>query len=191
VFWTKEDINLVKQKSFFKVSELAKIETARENFLGTLAPSIQNVVRGFLGRKTYHHKREMVAACLVLQRTVRNYVQLKKWPWFRLYLKSKPHFKRMNIKKILDAIESKIQLIQEQTQEAKELQSSLKAQSAGLNTDIEKMKKELDSDKGKNNKSSSELDNLKNLESKANNQIQDLEKKILKIIKKNGTKLKK
>jgi len=117
------------------------VETARENFLGTLAPGIQAVVRGFLGRKTYHHKKEIVESCMVIQRTVRSFVLLKKWNWYRLYLKSRPHFKRMNIKKILDEIESRMKELQQQTQDAKDLQASLKSQSQDLSGNIEKIKK--------------------------------------------------
>ncbi|XP_041672989.1 myosin-1B-like isoform X2 [Cheilinus undulatus] len=77
-------------KVFFKAGLLGLLEEMRDERLAVLMTRIQAVSRGYVTRlrlKEMTKKRESI---FVIQYNIRSFMNVKNWPWMRLYFKIKP-----------------------------------------------------------------------------------------------------
>nr|XP_033945092.1 myosin heavy chain, skeletal muscle, adult-like isoform X2 [Pseudochaenichthys georgianus] len=77
-------------KVFFKAGLLGLLEEMRDERLAVLMTRIQAVSRGYLTRlrlKEMSKKRESV---YIIQYNIRSFMNVKNWPWMRLFFKIKP-----------------------------------------------------------------------------------------------------
>ncbi|CAG8531243.1 4224_t:CDS:10 [Paraglomus brasilianum] len=77
-------------KVFFRAGVLAELEEIRETKLSQLFTRFQAHCRGRLARRDYAKLSEKLDAIKLIQKNARVYMQLKEWPWWKLYSKSKP-----------------------------------------------------------------------------------------------------
>jgi len=77
-------------KVFFRAGVLGEVEDIRDEVIGKMVCSVQNWVRGYLGRKSYKILQEQRTALVVVQRVVRKFVRMKSWIWFYLWSRVKP-----------------------------------------------------------------------------------------------------
>jgi myosin heavy subunit len=87
---TYNNVQLGLSKIFFRVGILGKIENAREQKMAKLIPTCQAAIRGLIARRVFNASKERENSVRVIQRAVRQFVELNKWPWFLLYQKIKP-----------------------------------------------------------------------------------------------------
>jgi len=123
-------------KLFFKAGQLAQIEEMRERKIGEILITIQAAARGFLARQFFKRMTERTVAIKIIQRNVRNWISFKNWPWWRLFNKVKPMFKRRNFdqelkekQKAADDLKAKLEA---EAKSAKLLQDKLKEQEAAI-----------------------------------------------------------
>lgn len=62
---------------------------------------MQAWARGYLARKGFKKLQEQRVALKVVQRNLRKYLQLRTWPWYKLWQKVKP---LLNVSRVEDEI---------------------------------------------------------------------------------------
>lgn len=83
------------------------MEEFRDERLGKIMSWMQSWARGYLSRKEFKKMQEQRLALQVIQRNLRKYMQLRTWPWWKLWQKVKP---MLNVTRIEDEIAVRIQI---------------------------------------------------------------------------------
>lgn len=108
---SNEKKNGKKQQVFFRAGVLGQMEEFRDERLGKIMSWMQSWIRGYLARKEYKKIQEQRLALQVVQRNLRKYMQLRTWPWWKLWQKVKP---LLNVSRVEDemavSISSSIEL---------------------------------------------------------------------------------
>lgn len=86
---------------FFRAGVLGQMEEFRDERLGKIMSWMQAWIRGYLARKEYKKIQEQRLALQVVQRNLRKYLQLRTWPWYKLWQKVKP---LLNVSRVEDEI---------------------------------------------------------------------------------------
>lgn len=86
---------------FFRAGVLGQMEEFRDERLGKIMSWMQAWARGYLSRKGFKKLQEQRVALKVVQRNLRKYLQLRTWPWYKLWQKIKP---LLNVSRIEDEI---------------------------------------------------------------------------------------
>lgn len=77
------------------------MEEFRDERLGKIMSWMQSWIRGYLARKEYKKIQEQRVSLQVVQRNLRKYMQLRTWPWWKLWQKVKP---LLNVTRVEDEI---------------------------------------------------------------------------------------
>jgi len=77
-------------KVFFRAGVLGDMEEMRDDKLNLIFGWMQAQVRGYFARREYQKLQDQRAALVIVQKSVRNYMKLNGWPWFRLWVKVRP-----------------------------------------------------------------------------------------------------
>ncbi|XP_018408819.1 PREDICTED: myosin-4-like isoform X2 [Nanorana parkeri] len=80
-------------KVFFKAGLLGTLEEMRDEKLAQLITRTQALCRGFLMRVEFTKMMERREAIFIIQYNVRSFMNVKHWPWMKLYFKIKPLLK--------------------------------------------------------------------------------------------------
>lgn len=86
---------------FFRAGVLGQMEEFRDERLGKIMSWMQAWIRGYLARKEYKKIQEQRIALQIVQRNLRKYMQLRTWPWWKLWQKVKP---LLNVTRVEDEI---------------------------------------------------------------------------------------
>ncbi|XP_023175418.1 myosin heavy chain, muscle isoform X34 [Drosophila hydei] len=104
-------------KVFFRAGVLGQMEEFRDERLGKIMSWMQAWARGYLSRKGFKKLQEQRVALKVVQRNLRKYLQLRTWPWYKLWQKIKP---LLNVSRI----EDEIARLEEKAKKAEELHAA-------------------------------------------------------------------
>uniref|UniRef100_A0A3B4FK76 Myosin heavy chain, fast skeletal muscle-like n=1 Tax=Pundamilia nyererei TaxID=303518 RepID=A0A3B4FK76_9CICH len=77
-------------KVFFKAGLLGLLEEMRDEKLASLITVTQALCRGFLRRKEFQKMMERRESIYIVQYNIRSFMNVKHWPWMKLYFKIKP-----------------------------------------------------------------------------------------------------
>ncbi|XP_051928101.1 myosin-1-like [Hippocampus zosterae] len=77
-------------KVFFKAGLLGLLEEMRDERLASLITITQALCRGFLRRKEIQQMTERRESVYTIQYNIRSFMNVKHWPWMKLYFKIKP-----------------------------------------------------------------------------------------------------
>lgn len=77
------------------------MEELRDERLSKIVTWMQSWIRGYLSRKDFQKLQEQRLSLQVVQRNLRKYMQLRTWPWYKLWQKVKP---LLNVTRIEDEI---------------------------------------------------------------------------------------
>uniref|UniRef100_A0AAX7SUU0 Myosin motor domain-containing protein n=1 Tax=Astatotilapia calliptera TaxID=8154 RepID=A0AAX7SUU0_ASTCA len=88
-------------KVFFKAGLLGTLEEMRDEKLAALVTMTQAVCRGFLMRKEYVKMTERRESIYTIQYNIRSFMNVKHWPWMKVYYKIKPLLKSAETEKEL------------------------------------------------------------------------------------------
>nr|DBA27447.1 TPA: hypothetical protein GDO54_007938 [Pyxicephalus adspersus] len=80
-------------KVFFKAGLLGLLEEMRDDKLAQLITRTQAMCRGFLMRVEFRRMMERRESIFCIQYNVRSFMNVKHWPWMKLYFKIKPLLK--------------------------------------------------------------------------------------------------
>ncbi|PSN34122.1 Myosin heavy chain [Blattella germanica] len=124
---------------FFRAGVLGQMEELRDDRLGKIISWLQAWIRGYLARKEYKKLQDQRIALQVVQRNLRKYLQLRTWPWWKLWQKVKP---MLNVTRVEDEIK-KLEEKAAKAQEAFEKEEKLRKEVEALNTKLIQEKTEL------------------------------------------------
>uniref|UniRef100_A0A8P4K6C7 Myosin motor domain-containing protein n=1 Tax=Dicentrarchus labrax TaxID=13489 RepID=A0A8P4K6C7_DICLA len=88
-------------KVFFKAGLLGTLEEMRDEKLATLVTMTQALARGYVMRKEFVKMMERRESIYTIQYNVRSFMNVKNWPWLKLYFKIKPLLKSAETEKEL------------------------------------------------------------------------------------------
>ncbi|XP_061472395.1 myosin-1B-like [Rhineura floridana] len=80
-------------KVFFKAGLLGLLEEMRDDKLAQLITRTQAMCRGFLARVEFKKMMERRESIFTIQYNIRSFMNVKHWPWMKLYFKIKPLLK--------------------------------------------------------------------------------------------------
>ncbi|XP_054832864.1 myosin-4 [Eublepharis macularius] len=80
-------------KVFFKAGLLGTLEEMRDDKLAQLITRTQAVCRGYVMRLEFQKMMERRESIFTIQYNVRSFMNVKTWPWMKLYFKIKPLLK--------------------------------------------------------------------------------------------------
>ncbi|XP_078242066.1 myosin-4 [Pogona vitticeps] len=80
-------------KVFFKAGLLGTLEEMRDDKLAQLITRTQALCRGYLARTEFQKMMERRESIFTIQYNVRSFMNVKHWPWMKLYFKIKPLLK--------------------------------------------------------------------------------------------------
>ncbi|XP_067622952.1 myosin heavy chain, muscle isoform X45 [Eurosta solidaginis] len=104
-------------KVFFRAGVLGQMEEFRDERLGKIMSWMQAWARGYLARRNFKKLQEQRLALKVVQRNLRKYLQLRTWPWYKLWQKIKP---LLNVSRV----EDEIARLEEKAKKAEELHAA-------------------------------------------------------------------
>ncbi|XP_056406586.1 myosin-4-like [Hyla sarda] len=80
-------------KVFFKAGLLGTLEEMRDEKLAQLITRTQAICRGYLMRVEFKRMMERRESIFTIQYNIRSFMNVKTWPWMKLYFKIKPLLK--------------------------------------------------------------------------------------------------
>ncbi|XP_061578251.1 myosin heavy chain, fast skeletal muscle-like isoform X2 [Cololabis saira] len=88
-------------KVFFKAGLLGTLEEMRDEKLASLVTMTQALCRGYVMRKEFVKMMERRQAIFTIQYNIRSFMNVKHWPWMKVYYKIKPLLKSAETEKEL------------------------------------------------------------------------------------------
>ncbi|XP_062409615.1 myosin heavy chain, fast skeletal muscle-like [Sardina pilchardus] len=88
-------------KVFFKAGLLGTLEELRDEKLATLVTMTQALCRAYLMRREFVKMMERREAIYTIQYNIRSFMNVKTWPWMKVYYKIKPLLKSAETEKEL------------------------------------------------------------------------------------------
>uniref|UniRef100_UPI0037E802FE myosin heavy chain, fast skeletal muscle-like n=1 Tax=Semicossyphus pulcher TaxID=241346 RepID=UPI0037E802FE len=88
-------------KVFFKAGLLGTLEEMRDEKLAELVTMTQALCRGYVMRKEFVKMMQRRESIFTIQYNVRSFMNVKNWPWLKLYFKIKPLLKSAETEKEL------------------------------------------------------------------------------------------
>ncbi|KAM4662247.1 myosin-4-like [Discoglossus pictus] len=101
-------------KVFFKAGLLGVLEEMRDERLAQLITRTQALCRGFLMREEFKKMMERRDAITTIQYNVRSFMNVKHWPWMKLYFKIKPLLKSAETEKELQNLKEEVEKLKEE-----------------------------------------------------------------------------
>ncbi|XP_053564558.1 myosin-4-like [Bombina bombina] len=101
-------------KVFFKAGLLGVLEEMRDERLAQLITRTQAICRGFLMREEFKKMLERRDAITTIQYNVRSFMNVKHWPWMKLYFKIKPLLKSAETEKELHNLKEEVEKLKDE-----------------------------------------------------------------------------
>ncbi|XP_043912236.1 myosin-4-like [Protopterus annectens] len=101
-------------KVFFKAGLLGTLEEMRDEKLAYLMTRFQAVSRGYLMRVEFKKMLARRDAIFTLQYNIRAFMNVKHWPWMKLFFKIKPLLKSAEAEKEVQAMKEEFERIKEE-----------------------------------------------------------------------------
>ncbi|VTJ58317.1 Hypothetical predicted protein [Marmota monax] len=96
-------------KVFFKAGLLGLLEEMRDDKLAQLITRTQAMCRGFLARVEYQKMVERRESIFCIQYNIRAFMNVKHWPWMKLFFKIKPLLKSAETEKEMATMKEEFQ----------------------------------------------------------------------------------
>ncbi|XP_034240450.1 myosin heavy chain, muscle isoform X1 [Thrips palmi] len=144
----EESYRLGHTKVFFRAGVLGQMEELRDDRLGKIISWLQAYIRGYLSRKGFKRLQDQRIALQVVQRNLRKYLQLRTWPWWKLWQKVKPLLNVTRIEDEIAALQDKAAKAQENFEREEKLRKELESLNAKLTAEKTALLKNLDGEKG-------------------------------------------
>ncbi|XP_011345045.1 myosin heavy chain, muscle isoform X13 [Ooceraea biroi] len=135
-------------KVFFRAGVLGQMEELRDERLSKIVSWMQAYIRGYISRKDYKKLQEQRLALVVVQRNLRKYLQLRTWPWWKLWQKIKPLLNVTRIEDEMAALEEKARKAQEAFEKEEKLRKELEDMNTKLLSEKTNLLRQLEGEKG-------------------------------------------
>uniref|UniRef100_A0A3B1JAV8 Myosin, heavy chain b n=1 Tax=Astyanax mexicanus TaxID=7994 RepID=A0A3B1JAV8_ASTMX len=100
-------------KVFFKAGLLGTLEEMRDEKLASLVTMTQALCRGYLMRREFVKMMERRESIYSIQYNIRSFMNVKHWPWMKLYFKIKPLLKSAETEKEMAAMKENFDKMKE------------------------------------------------------------------------------
>merc|ERR1719315_684854 len=135
-------------KVFFRAGVLGELEDIRDERVNTSIAQIQSWIRGHQSRVAFGKLQEQRVALIVVQRNMKKYLQMRTWPWYRLWQKVKPYLNVTRVEDELKALEDKAIAAEAQLEKELVLRAALEKETSKLSAEKDDLGKTLDSLQG-------------------------------------------
>ncbi|KAF4093519.1 hypothetical protein AMELA_G00002870 [Ameiurus melas] len=105
-------------KVFFKAGLLGTLEEMRDDKLANLVTMTQALCRGYLMRREFVKMMERREAIYSIQYNIRSFMNVKHWPWMKLYFKIKPLLKTAETEKEMASMKENFEKMKEDLSKA-------------------------------------------------------------------------
>ncbi|XP_028816789.1 myosin heavy chain, fast skeletal muscle-like [Denticeps clupeoides] len=119
-------------KVFFKAGLLGLLEEMRDEKLAILVTMTQGLCRGFLMRREFVKMMERRESIFSIQYNIRSFMNVKHWPWMKLYFKIKPLLKSAETEKEMAAMKENYEKMKEDLTKALAKKKELEEKMVGL-----------------------------------------------------------
>ncbi|XP_024080483.1 myosin heavy chain, muscle isoform X29 [Cimex lectularius] len=143
-----EQYRLGHTKVFFRAGVLGQMEELRDDRLGKIIGWMQAYIRGYLTRKEYKKLQEQRLALQVVQRNLRKYLQLRTWPWWKMWTKVKPLLNVANVEEEMRKLEELVAQTQAALEKEEKARKEVEALNAKLIQEKTDLLKNLEGEKG-------------------------------------------
>ncbi|XP_039753066.1 myosin heavy chain, muscle isoform X17 [Pararge aegeria] len=143
-----ESYRLGHTKVFFRAGVLGQMEELRDDRLSKIVSWLQAYIRGYLSRKDFKKLQEQRLALQVVQRNLRKYLQLRTWPWWKLWQRVKPLLNVTRVEDEIAKLEEKAQKAQEAFEKEEKLRKEVEALNAKLLEEKAQLLSSLEGEKG-------------------------------------------
>ncbi|KAL3095868.1 hypothetical protein niasHS_005627 [Heterodera schachtii] len=106
---------------FFRAGVVAHIEDLRDARLSQLVTGFQAVCRWHCAKFDVAHRHKQISAYRLIQSNIRAWLQLRTWPWFKLYSRARPLCVKGKAQQELEKVQETYQMVQESLQREQEL----------------------------------------------------------------------
>ncbi|XP_077289711.1 myosin heavy chain isoform X11 [Arctopsyche grandis] len=135
-------------KVFFRAGVLGQMEELRDDRLSKIVSWLQSWVRGYLSRKEFKKLQDQRLALQVVQRNLRKYLQLRTWPWWKLWQKVKPLLNVTRVEDEIAKLEEKAAKAQENFEREEKLRKELEVLNSKLLQEKTDLLSSLEGEKG-------------------------------------------
>ncbi|XP_076607744.1 myosin-1B-like isoform X2 [Chaetodon auriga] len=101
-------------KVFFKAGLLGLLEEMRDERLAVLMTRIQAVARGYVTRLRFKEMSKKRESIFIIQYNIRSFMNVKNWPWMRLYFKIKPLLRSAEAEKEMQTMKEEFSRLKEE-----------------------------------------------------------------------------
>ncbi|ROL54779.1 Myosin heavy chain, fast skeletal muscle [Anabarilius grahami] len=122
-------------KVFFKAGLLGTLEEMRDEKLAELVTMTQALCQGYVMRKEFVKMMERRESIYSIQYNIRSFMNVKHWPWMKLYFKIKPLLKSAETEKEMAAMKEnyeKMEDLDKAIAKKKELEEKMKQETENL-----------------------------------------------------------
>uniref|UniRef100_A0AAY4A0E9 Myosin heavy chain n=1 Tax=Denticeps clupeoides TaxID=299321 RepID=A0AAY4A0E9_9TELE len=119
-------------KVFFKAGLLGGLEEMRDEKLASLVTMTQAVCRGYLMRREFVKMMERRESIYSIQYNIRSFMNVKHWPWMKVYFKIKPLLKSAETEKEMAAMKENYEKMKEDLAKALAKKKELEEKMVGL-----------------------------------------------------------
>ncbi|KFW76109.1 Myosin-3 [Manacus vitellinus] len=119
-------------KVFFKAGLLGLLEEMRDEKLAQLITRTQAVCRGYLMRVEYRRMVERRESIFCIQYNVRSFMNVKHWPWMKLFFKIKPLLKSAESEKEMANMKGEFEKTKEELAKSEAKRKELEEKMASL-----------------------------------------------------------
>ncbi|XP_066497767.1 myosin-1-like [Hoplias malabaricus] len=101
-------------KVFFKAGLLGLLEEMRDERLAVLMTRIQAVSRGYVARLEFKEMSKKRESIFIIQYNIRSFMNVKNWPWMRLFFKMKPLLRSAEAEKEMQTMKEEFARMKEE-----------------------------------------------------------------------------
>ncbi|CAH4028638.1 unnamed protein product [Pieris brassicae] len=173
-----ESYRLGHTKVFFRAGVLGQMEELRDDRLSKIVSWLQSYIRGYLSRKEFKRLQEQRIALQVVQRNLRKYLQLRTWPWWKLWQRVKPLLNVTRIEDEIAKLEEKAQKAQEAFEKEEKLRKEVEALNAKLLEEKQALLSNLEGEKGSLSEVQERANKLQAQKADLENQLRDTQDRL-------------
>jgi len=131
-------------KMFFRTGVLSRLEEERDAKLSKVLLGLQSYCRGFLAREAFKYHVGDHQAVGIIQKNVRIFVQLRKWPWWSLYCKIKPMLKELQKRQDQNKLEEELAALRKKLEDEAAAREAAQAQHEEAKSELEQLQEAYD-----------------------------------------------
>ncbi|XP_013100164.1 myosin heavy chain, muscle isoform X15 [Stomoxys calcitrans] len=173
-----DQYRLGRTKVFFRAGVLGQMEEFRDERLGKIMSWMQAWARGYLARKGFKKLQEQRVALKVVQRNLRKYLQLRTWPWYKLWQKVKPLLNVSRIEDEIARLEEKAKKAEDAHAAEVKVRKELEALNAKLLAEKTALLDSLSGEKGQLSDFQERCSKLQAQKSDLENQLRDIQDRL-------------